>query len=362
MNFNMAVFRILIVDDQVEIRNLLRSLLETLGPKYQVVTVPSGEEALLEFFSGDIDLLITDIVLPGIDGIEFMKKAKSRYPGLKVIIITDRDDRKTQREVDAAGADEFLLKPMVPRDFLDSVERCLGIAESFIPAPGKTELEGPEKPKGNLPDFLTRLRQDLNATSVILLADSGDILARAGDFPDASFENLIVPALVTVFNTGGALSKLLRAAPPRAFQFFTGLEYDLILTQVGNSFALLLVLDSNNAQQDFSAILKRLHAGVVDLFEILSEIGVNLDVENHPISVDDDFLDAVALVEETPLIDALFKEGEANPSKAEEVEAFWDSISENEATNEISKADVLTYDQALKLGLVPGKGDSNDEE
>ena len=76
----MSVFRILIVDDQVEIRNVLRSLLGTLGPKYQVVAVPSGEEALLEFFSGDIDLLITDIVLPGIDGIEFMKKAIQLNP------------------------------------------------------------------------------------------------------------------------------------------------------------------------------------------------------------------------------------------------------------------------------------------
>ena len=362
MIFNMAAYRILIVDDQVEIRNLLRSLLETLGPEYQVVTVPSGEEALLEFYSGEIDLLVADIILPGIDGIEFMKKVKSRYPDLKVIIITGKIDRKTRREADAAGADAFLLKPMDPADFLDSVERCLGVVESIIPAPSLAEPEERDKTKGTLSDFLTRLRRDLNATSVILLADSGEILARAGDFPDPSFENLIVPALVTVFSTGGTLSKLLRAVPPRAFQFFSGPEYDLILAQVGNSYALLQVLEPINLQQDFSAIVKRLHEGVVDLLVILSEIGVNLDVEDPPISFEDDFIDDASVADETPFIDALFKDGATHSPKAEEVDAFWDSISENEATNEISKADVLTYDQALQLGLAPGKGDGKDEE
>jgi CheY-like chemotaxis protein len=290
-----------------------------------------------------------------------MKKAKSQYPDLKVIIITGKEDRNIRRDAAAVGADGFLLKPLDLADFLDIVERCLGVVESIMPAPGLAEPEGPDKPKVSLSEFLTQLRQDLNATSVVLLADSGVVLARAGDFPDTSFEGLIIPALVAVFSTGATLSKLLRAEPPMAFQFFSGPEYDLILTQVGESYALLHVLDSINVQKNLSDIVSLLHAGVVDLLEILAEIGVTLNVEDQPISVEDEYIDEVALAEETPIIDALFQQGAENLLKPDEVDAFWDSISKNETTNDLSNADVLTYFQALKLGLAPDEEESEDD-
>ncbi len=74
----MAGPRILIVDDQREIARVLQSSLEGLEHELEISLAMSGEEAILELTRGDIDLLVADVRLPGISGLELMEKFKSR--------------------------------------------------------------------------------------------------------------------------------------------------------------------------------------------------------------------------------------------------------------------------------------------
>jgi len=67
---------ILIVDDQKDIVRLLHSTLQTLGHALDIVDAPSGEEALLEASRRKVDLLISDYLLPGMSGVELMKKVR----------------------------------------------------------------------------------------------------------------------------------------------------------------------------------------------------------------------------------------------------------------------------------------------
>jgi DNA-binding NtrC family response regulator len=98
---------ILIVDDQHEVRRMLRAGIETLDPEFQVLDLPSAEESLVVISMQPVDLLVTDIRLPGISGLELMQKIRKRNPGLKVIVITGLLDPDLLSQVKQAGAEAF---------------------------------------------------------------------------------------------------------------------------------------------------------------------------------------------------------------------------------------------------------------
>ena len=123
----MRPFHVLIVDDQRDARSVLRAGLETLETRLKVTDVPSGEEAILVIASQPIDLLVADIRLPGITGLELKERARMRNPELKVILITGVTDPRIREKVARAGAEAFFYKPVEMGDFLDAVERCLGL-------------------------------------------------------------------------------------------------------------------------------------------------------------------------------------------------------------------------------------------
>ena len=92
----MAAPSVLLVDDQRDIVRLLHSSLQTLGHELDIIDAPSGEEALLEASLRKIDLLVADYLLPGISGVELMRKIRARNPTLKVIFITGMTERKAR--------------------------------------------------------------------------------------------------------------------------------------------------------------------------------------------------------------------------------------------------------------------------
>jgi two-component system response regulator RpfG len=129
----MAGERIIIVDDQIEATRLVQKNLELLSEEFQISNAFSGEEALLELTSGNTDLLIADFRLPGISGLELMQRFKTHNPGGKVILISGVTDPKIRQQVAQAGADAFFFKPIDMPEFLDAVERALGLVETILP-------------------------------------------------------------------------------------------------------------------------------------------------------------------------------------------------------------------------------------
>ena len=106
----MSKFRILIVDDQLDVRRMLRAGVETLGSDFKVVDVPSGEEALLVISSQTFDLLIIDVLLPGISGLELIQQVRNRIPDIRIILITGSMESEIRRQVADAGADAFFFQ------------------------------------------------------------------------------------------------------------------------------------------------------------------------------------------------------------------------------------------------------------
>lgn len=101
--------RILVVDDEVEICDLLQSFLAQEG--YHVFTATNGVEAISLGKQNELDLALLDIKMPGMDGIEVFRKLKEVRKDMGVIILTGYGTLGTAKEAMRLGAYDYLTKP-----------------------------------------------------------------------------------------------------------------------------------------------------------------------------------------------------------------------------------------------------------
>ncbi|MCS7191318.1 MAG: sigma-54 dependent transcriptional regulator [Fimbriimonadales bacterium] len=101
---------LLIVDDELNIRRVLERAFTKEG--YQVYTAEGGHQALRLLEETPCDLMLTDVVMPDMTGLELLKRARERYPHLRVILMTAYGTIPTAVEAMRAGAYDFLTKPL----------------------------------------------------------------------------------------------------------------------------------------------------------------------------------------------------------------------------------------------------------
>jgi len=102
--------KILVIDDEPHILELLTLRLSEWG--HEVTAVSDGEQGLELLGSKPHDIVVTDLMMPGLSGIEVVKKVKQRFPGIEVLVITGFGAIGSAVEVMKAGAFDYLLKPL----------------------------------------------------------------------------------------------------------------------------------------------------------------------------------------------------------------------------------------------------------
>ena len=122
----MARARILVAEDDEASLELLRQYLDMLD--YSVASAPDGNRALDMGGSGEFDLMILDVHMPLYDGTEVLRmlRARHRLHPIKVIALTADDLPETRQELDRAGLDGFLAKPVSLGELKREIERVLG--------------------------------------------------------------------------------------------------------------------------------------------------------------------------------------------------------------------------------------------
>ena len=117
------VTRILVVDDESYVRDLLKRVLTRRG--HDVYVADDGEAALELMGEHRYDLVLTDVVMPGIDGFDLLRRVKATYPAVTVIVLTGYARKQSISDFLLYGADEYLSKPFQVQALLDSVDRVV---------------------------------------------------------------------------------------------------------------------------------------------------------------------------------------------------------------------------------------------
>lgn len=115
--------KILLVDDEESIRHSLGEILRLEG--YQVTTVASGEAAVQVLENENFDLMLLDLKMPGMDGLEVMRAATKLAPDTRIVLLTAHGSLESAIEALRQGAHDYLIKPASSREILNSVSAGL---------------------------------------------------------------------------------------------------------------------------------------------------------------------------------------------------------------------------------------------
>jgi DNA-binding response OmpR family regulator len=121
------MYKLLLVDDDLLILQSISSALEQEG--YQVATAANGKEALEILEQTRFDLVLTDLVMDPVDGMEVLRQVKAKAPECVVIILTGYGDLMSAIEALRLDADDYLLKPCEPEELVFRISSCLEKAE-----------------------------------------------------------------------------------------------------------------------------------------------------------------------------------------------------------------------------------------
>lgn len=122
--------RVLVVDDDPQVLRLMRVNLELEG--YDVVSAPDGDEALEAVLNDRPDVVVCDVMMPGMDGLTVLRNLRSnpRTSKIPFVVVSAKAQRSDVKAALDMGADRYITKPFDPQELLDAVGQLVGGANS----------------------------------------------------------------------------------------------------------------------------------------------------------------------------------------------------------------------------------------
>jgi len=238
--------RVLIVDDEQRTLLFLRESLVAFGLNVETTCVSSAEEALEAFNQQPFDVVIADVLLQEMTGLQLLERLRQSNPNLRVILVSGYRSPKLEATAHALGVYRYFQKPFALDEFTSVVTNALREAAMDVSQP---------RPIGDRHDQfihrqLTALMRDTGAQCVLLTDHCGSIIAQVGK-ADNFDGPLPVPA------TG----------PDAAFNFayHQGKTYDFYSADVGNGMRLNLIFDRNQPGSRIGLVLQYTRRAVQEL-------------------------------------------------------------------------------------------------
>ena len=135
----MSQAKILVVDDDKNIRNTVSMALKSLD--YFVHTAFDGKDAMLQLTGDQYDMIITDLKMPGMNGMELLKQAIAKYPEIRIVLISAHGTVDNAVEAMKLGAVDFLQKPFTPKELRNLVYNVLETESTEAESEYKASLE-----------------------------------------------------------------------------------------------------------------------------------------------------------------------------------------------------------------------------
>jgi DNA-binding NtrC family response regulator len=114
--------KVLLVDDETDFLATLAERLETRG--LRVSTAASGEDAVAKVDDQSFDLIVLDLAMPGIDGLETLKRIKAKQPDAEIIMLSGQGSIKTSIEAMKLGAEDFIEKPVNISELMEKISEA----------------------------------------------------------------------------------------------------------------------------------------------------------------------------------------------------------------------------------------------
>ena len=343
--------RVLIVDDHRELRRALRAGLLTLNPDLEIIDVPSAEEALLVISRHAVDLMVLDVRLPGISGLELQARLRQHDQITKLILITGVTEAKTRQMVSESGADAVFFKPIQMDKFLEAAGHFLNLEISA----GAQEDSGSIAELNNLTTLMSDFLEAFSPTGLIVFDESGNKLAEVGRINELELLPGLSEAIRQIAGDTRKISDLLGIEAPETILRFEGGWNYLFLTLIGASRRLLVAVPKGIPPEQVIRLQtamwnasRRLNAWLTETQNPALEI-ISPSIEN---TAD---LAASDLESEThPEFERLFDQQGVIDANRSQAENFWEMPAELDNPVLPGENGVITYEEALRRGLAPG--------
>ena len=282
--------RILMVGDQLVTAKSLQSRLDLSGHPFQVLTVRSGEEAILSIRRAPFVMMVAEEHLPGMDALELFHRARRINPLIVTILVAAGLSEEIVARAAQAGVAHYWRKPAsinrltraafkasnlpLPEEEGVTVggsgvpERDNISAQKRSPAPAAVQKEDraiPPAAKQRLEQLLT----DTSTAMVILGTNVGQVLSVSGERPEVDLELLAYRIAGTV-SSNFQLAGLMDDTEPLAIQFLAGQSYDLYVANVGLDYFLALLSENQGRRGQIGIIWVFAQRAIKDLKALLS--------------------------------------------------------------------------------------------
>ncbi|HHJ06322.1 MAG TPA: response regulator [Anaerolineae bacterium] len=165
--------RILVVEDHLEMQEVLKFYIKRIGDNYLVRAASDGFEALDILREDPFDLVITDYMMPGMDGLELIESIRALSPNVQVILTTALRGKTLEKLLAEAQVDYFLPKPYTPQDTQKMVLKALAAIPDAAPKPPPSKRVVDK----TLHSELRHLRQETGAYACFVIASAGYVIA-----------------------------------------------------------------------------------------------------------------------------------------------------------------------------------------
>ncbi len=230
--------RILLVDDEAQVLFVVRESLKRLGTHCEIITAQDGYEALTLYEESPFDLVITDVKMPGMDGIQLTEALRTIAPQTPVIWMTGFGNAAIREAARRMEVQYFLAKPLDIADIRQIAREALDIAKH------RQTDEAPSLAQANeLQKRMNRLRNDTGAYAVLLITAMGNPIETVG-----VTQNLDVPTLSALvagnFLAAHEIAKMLGRESRFKLSYHESDQHNIYAYGIGKNYLLVTVFGS----------------------------------------------------------------------------------------------------------------------
>jgi DNA-binding response OmpR family regulator len=230
--------RILIVDDDEKLATLLRESLRTLDESYDVVTARGTDEALAKVSRRPFDLVVTDLMMPEVDGLQLLEAIKAINPSIVTVAMTAFGSQEIRAEAERFGIYRYLAKPFSVHEFRqcvrDAFEETEQVQEQEATVFSEAQLEAVRR-------NLSSLRTSVRAHSVALIDSGGKVISLQSVERGLDMAGLCEALLKGNTAVAAEVARLLGGLPTCRLYYHEGDDYNVCVYTLNKDFSLVIV-------------------------------------------------------------------------------------------------------------------------